>query len=246
MNRNPGIRYAYTMVFAAIIIGVAAGTRAETLVDEFDSNHTYWTNSIEDLSGTIWDGMQEMAGVVDVVDANISYAGELRFHYDGTVARNGSDVDFNVPALYINVTGDFDAELYVPNHPAYDNYRTVSLAAWSNNLTDCVHVDCIAGTTQAMRFRDCAGNYEFKPTVNRFHWMRLVRSGSDFTAYYKDDGGEWTLIGTIPYAGMPDTVRVGLAYWDLETDTGYYDVLFGKFQIETTGGGGAGTVILIQ
>jgi autotransporter-associated beta strand protein len=50
------------------------------------------------------------------------------------------------------------------------------------------------------------------------HWVKLVRSGSTFTAYRSKDGGNWTLVGTETIA-MNETVYIGIATCSHNTST---------------------------
>lgn len=45
---------------------------------------------------------------------------------------------------------------------------------------------------------------------DRPHWLRLTRSGDEFTAYESADGSTWTKVGTTRLAGLPDTAQAGL------------------------------------
>jgi regulation of enolase protein 1 (concanavalin A-like superfamily) len=48
------------------------------------------------------------------------------------------------------------------------------------------------------------------PLVTAPYWVKLVRSGSTFSAYHSTDGAEWTLVGSATVS-MPANVLVGLA-----------------------------------
>ncbi|WP_405821773.1 ABC transporter permease subunit [Streptomyces sp. NBC_00838] len=45
---------------------------------------------------------------------------------------------------------------------------------------------------------------------DRPHWLRLTRSGDEFTAYESADGSTWAKVGTARLAGLPDTAQAGL------------------------------------
>lgn len=45
---------------------------------------------------------------------------------------------------------------------------------------------------------------------DRPHWVRLTRSGDEFTAYESADGSTWTKVGTARLAGLPETAQAGL------------------------------------
>jgi hypothetical protein len=42
-------------------------------------------------------------------------------------------------------------------------------------------------------------------------WMKLVRRGNSFGAYYSTDGSRWTRLGAAQTVSMPSSVRAGLA-----------------------------------
>ncbi|MFI6084920.1 ABC transporter permease [Streptomyces sp. NPDC051217] len=45
---------------------------------------------------------------------------------------------------------------------------------------------------------------------DRPHWLRLTRSGDEFTAYESADGSTWAKAGTTRVTGLPETVQAGL------------------------------------
>jgi len=194
--------------------------------DNFDSSHTYWNGSSTDVSGTIWTGVQG-TGFANPIDANVTNAGRLSIS-QGSSASNGSNAPFNVAALYRDVLGDFDARVEMPSLPADTSFLTLSLAAWSADQANAVHIDNIRGTTNRVRFRDLSAPDEFGLAIANPAWFRLEREGDDFTAYYGSDGINWTTIGTINRA-YGDTLRVGLAAWDLNGNA--FVAQFDNFQL---------------
>ena len=55
-------------------------------------------------------------------------------------------------------------------------------------------------------------------------WLRLARTGTNFTAYYSTDGNTWTATGDSCVVSMTDPIYVGLAV--AATDTDYVDINF--------------------
>jgi YVTN family beta-propeller protein len=54
-----------------------------------------------------------------------------------------------------------------------------------------------------------AGGPSLNPAPN--NWVRLVRSGSTFTAYVSANGTSWTTVSVVSLDNLPDTLYVGLA-----------------------------------
>jgi hypothetical protein len=48
-------------------------------------------------------------------------------------------------------------------------------------------------------------------TVNGAVWVKLVRAGDDFSAYYSTNGSAWTQLGATRHIDMQDTIQAGLA-----------------------------------
>lgn len=64
----------------------------------------------------------------------------------------------------------------------------------------------------------------YGPTITVPQYMRLVRSGNNFSGYQSADGINWNLIGTVTLANMPNSFYVGFAvcsysYGNLSTAT---------------------------
>ena len=132
----------------ACMLTLAASWEATAVVisDNFDTSHTYWNGSSVDVSGTIWDGMQGTS-LAEFANANDTNLGELTIRKNST-SNSGSSSPFDPAALYLNVTGDFDAKVEMPGISGLDNisFRTHSLAAWTDDQSKAVHLDNILGT----------------------------------------------------------------------------------------------------
>ena len=211
------------MVTAAVALcltfAASRDATADVLVDDFNTSHTYWDGATVDVSGTIWSGMQGTA-FAEYANANDTNATELIIRKNAT-NNSGSDTPFDSAALYIEVTGDFDARVEMPGVSSLDNipYRTHSLAAWTADQTNAVHLDNILGTTNTRRFRDLDagdGDEFADPGGATNGWFRLERIGDEFTGYWSDDGIGWDLLTIIDTSGDPygATLRVGVAAWN--------------------------------
>ena len=196
-----------------LMVGPMCVAHAETFTDDFNVDHTYWDGSTADVSGTIWTGMQG-GGYATNIDANTGAAGELQFSHNST-ADDGSYPPIDSPALFIDVTGDFDAKLRMDVLPSDIGYLTLALAAWTADQQNAIHLDNVAGTSGHIRFRDLVpSNFdEYRLDIARQPWFRMTRSGNVFEGFYGSDGENWTPIGTIE-RNYGETLRVGPAAWN--------------------------------
>ena len=223
------------MAFAAALflsIAVSGKATALTISDNFDTSHTYLNGSTVDVSGTIWDGMQETSNAA-YANANDTNSGELTIRKNST-NNSGSDAPFNPAALYVDVTGDFDAKVEMPGFSGLSAtpYRTHSLAAWTADQTKAVHLDNILGTSNTRRFRDMVPPDDFADASGGTNgWVRLKRTGDSFTGYWGTDGITWDPLHTIDTSGDPygATLRVGLATWNASTSA--FGARFDNFEI---------------
>jgi len=225
---------ATTLVTWIVTFASSSLTSAAVLIDDFSASQTVWDGVTVDVSGTIWDGMQG-TGFAEFANTNDTNPGELTIRKNST-SNSGSSAPFDSAALYVNVTGDFDAKVEMPGFSGLNAipYRTHSLAAWTNDQSQAVHLDNILGTTNTRRFRDLVPSDEFADDGGGTNgWFRLERIGDSFNGYWGTNGTSWTLLETIDTSGNPygSTLRVGLATWnDSSSDFG---ARFDNFEIET-------------
>jgi hypothetical protein len=219
------MRALVSVVSTILVVGLVSGADAAVYSDSFDSNHVYWDGSSVDVSGTIWDGVQgtnflDASGDSRGLDANQENTGHLTFDHSST-AHDGSASPFDSAAIYRNVTGDFDVKVempVLPPDPGGDTaFLTLSLAAWTADGTQAVHIDNIQSTAQRLRFRDLANPDEYGIATANKSWFRMVRTGDQFEGFYGTNGVDWTHIGTMVRA-YGDTLRVGLSVWNFEAE----------------------------
>ena len=211
---NRRLAFTATAVLALFLVIPAGDATALVISDDFSTSHTHWDGSSVDVSGTIWDGMQGTS-FAEFANANGTNAGELTIRKNST-NNSGSDSPFDSAALYLNVTGDFDAKVEMPGVSGLDtiSFRTHSLAAWTDDGLNAIHLDNILGTGNTRRFRDLVPPDDFADGGGGTNgWFRLERVGDDFNGYWGTDGTSWTLLDTITGA-YGDTLRVGLATWN--------------------------------
>jgi len=232
-------RMTFTTTAAVALCLMFTASREATATvasDSFDTSHAYWFNdgggSEVNVSGTIWDGMQATS-LAEYADANDTNPGELTIRKNST-NNAGSDSPFDSAALYVNVTGDFDAQVEMPGVSSLGAfaYRTHSLAAWTADGTKAIHLDNILGTSNTRRFRDLVGPDDFADSGGGTDgWFRLVRSGDQFEGYWGTDGTNWESLHTIDTSGNPygGTLRVGLATWNASNSD--FGARFDNFEI---------------
>lgn len=108
-----------------------------------------------DVSGTVWDGVQGTAkGYVTAADASQANIGWLTMQVAETASNGSTGSSFDPTALFMEVTGNFDAKVEMPLMPDDADFLTLSLAAWTEDQTNAVHVDNVRSTTNRVRFRD--------------------------------------------------------------------------------------------
>jgi regulation of enolase protein 1 (concanavalin A-like superfamily) len=135
-----------------------------------------------------------------------------------TVIGNGKDIwgtadQFNF--VYQPITGDADISARVTSLRNSSSSAKAGVMIRESLASDARHVLALTypgGGTAFQRRIDAAGFSVNTggPAMTTPRWVRLVRSGFQFTAYASADGVNWTTIGsdTVP---MADTVYVGLA-----------------------------------
>jgi len=116
---NVRLTLAATVSMAYCLIGGAVpGSSAETLGDDFSTNHSYWDGSTIDVTGTMWDGVQGTE-FASSMDANTTNGGRLTISHGGTANSYVPGPLFDVAALYVEVPEDnaFDAKVQMPQMP---------------------------------------------------------------------------------------------------------------------------------
>jgi len=222
-TRTAGSSYAY---LGAIAIEQSISHGYGVFSDDFGSTHTYWDGTTADVSGTIWDGVQGNSRASSI-NANATNPGRLTIQHTNS-ANNGSEVPFDPAALFMEVTGDFDAQVEMPQMPADTGYLAHSLAAWTADLQKAIHIDNLMGTGGRVRFRDLVPPDEFSLVIPNQQWFRLTRTGDVFEGFYGSDGINWTPIGSMT-RDYGDTLHVGLAAWNFSGTA--FDAQFDNFQI---------------
>ncbi len=184
---------------------------AGLMVDAFVAPHDYLGG---DVDGTAWDGVLNVASA-SVLDAAVSTNGRLTIQSAGTYWRNS---EVTGPLVYRLVTGDFDAVARyasvseVNYHTAFIGVRDPELGA--DGFEDWMYVgqQNRVGGNDFVQFRlGDNGSHTDTGLSGIFEFVRLVRSGDDFSAYASADGGFWTQVGsTVSRPDLPATLQVGV------------------------------------
>ncbi len=115
------------------------------------------------------------------------------------------------------VSGDFDVKLRVVSAPTEtgQTYAKAGLMIRESTAANSAHVTINAtyGAGLQFAYRASTGGvtntFANNKTRNYPEWVRLIRSGNLFTAYYSDNGSSWTNQGSITVS-MASSVLVGM------------------------------------
>jgi len=223
--------------FSAVLAG-AGLVSAATISDDFNTSHDYSGKSV---AGTIWSGVMYNDGfdvtqntVVLVANANTTNAGRLTIT---TTNGNWSGANDDGFFLYINVSGDFVATVQVTSYdsPTFNNMgllaRAANAADGGDLGEDWLRGDHFANQSQ-MRFvsADNSVNTILAGGVMSLHpFLRLSRTGDDFTFAWADDAGFTINVGTAAtstrsdLAGLPLQVGIWQASFSASAGTAVFD-----------------------
>jgi hypothetical protein len=168
---------------------------AITFTDNFDTAHDYTTSGV---SGTIWDGVVN-AGNVVALNSSTTTSGQLRMQASDSVGwAAGTN---NAPFLYLNVTGDFDAQVEVSSQTV-GNYNVIGLMARlgdpSANGTAgedymSINSNGFGGNNFQSRYLENGVQHDLSgPVLTYPNFLRLTRTGNTFNAFTSTDGTTWT------------------------------------------------------
>lgn len=120
--------------------------------------------------------------------------------------------------IYQPVSGDFDVQLRVVSAPTESGqtYAKSGLMVRGSTAANSQHVSVNATYGAGLQFSYRAvdggttSTYADYKSRNYPEWVRLVRIGNVFTAYYSDNGSSWTMRNSVTVA-MPADVLVGMS-----------------------------------
>ena len=174
------------------------------VADNFDRYHDYTTG---DVSGTIWDGVlnaQNLDPGSDTTDGVLHW----RNTGEGFENNNGS-----APVLYKVMSGDFDAEVYMPSiaNVTWSDGGIIARLPDNTEGENYVTVKAFApGSADGARWAvNGVGNgLNIAPLQP---YVRLQRSGTAFNFYSKASAEDaWTLGYTMDRPDMAGSLQVGL------------------------------------
>lgn len=194
------------------------------------------------------------ADILQSLDINTGLVGQTAVITPGSaydVTGAGGDIaGTNADGLrfvYEPVTGDFDAVVQIPTLSNSANTKAGLMVRASLDAgSQMVFSGATAASGYRFSYRTAADQVGVFNSVGRVSypnvWVRLVRSGDVFTAYYSTNGSTWIFSGTLTLS-LPTTLYLGMAISSHDvTETATAD--FRNFHVTntppTTGGGGTG------
>jgi uncharacterized protein len=147
---------------------------------------------------------------------NASYANDVF-----TVVGSGADIwgtadEFQY--VYQQVSGDVEIIARVTSQENTHDYAKAGVMIRENLTAGSKNAKMVITPTQGFKFQwratadgtssNTNGTATNTPPNN---WVRVVRSGSSFTAYQSSNGTSWTQVGTTQSISMTSSVYVGLA-----------------------------------
>jgi len=136
------------------------------------------------------------------------------------------------------ITGDATVTVRLVSYQNIQTYTKAGIMFRESLDATAMNAFCgqRSGTSATFQRRTAtaAGTAETRVGGSQPLWLRLTRSGDDFTAYKSSDGVGWTQIGETATIPMSETVYVGLAV-AAGADTDFVPVLFDNIDgLDTT------------
>ena len=185
--------------------------------DNFDDGtlDSKWT--AEDIGTSIAGSQSEAGGILSV-------------QADGSTMWGASD-EFRY--IHQTLSGDFDVRLRIITPPTEtgQTYAKAGLMVRADNSAGSRHVKAMATNLAGLQFSsrtsDGGSTSILGDYVNISYpvWVRLVRTGDTFNAFYSSDGQDWTQHSSTTVS-MPTAVLVGMAassYSSVSLGTAEYD-----------------------
>ena len=138
-----------------------------------------------------------------------------------TVDGSGADIwgtadEFQY--VYQPINGDAEIIARVASQENTNNYAKAGVMIRENLSAGSKNAKMVITPTQGFKIQWRATTDGTSSNTNGMatntppnNWVRLVRSGSSFTAYQSSDGTNWTQVGTTQSISMTSSVYVGLA-----------------------------------
>lgn len=191
---SPGITYYYTVV--AVNAGGASGKSNEA------SAQAGLFTTAADIGGPSPTGSSAFDGTTYTIKGGGSdiWNGNNQFQFD----YKSSNGDGSIVARVASITNT-------------NSWAKAGVMFRASNAANAVYADVVVtpGNGIAFQWRTSAGGSGHNVQVTGKtapQWVKLVRSGSNFSAYYSSDGTTWTQIGsTVSITAMPTADLVGLA-----------------------------------
>lgn len=147
--------------------------------------------------------------------------------------------NLNAPRITQSISGDFTIETRVLFDPSY-GAQCAGILVWKDSdnylRLDRVYAGVGGGVMQAVdlsgEYLDSWHYYGSAAYANTTTYLRLERTGCNFTASYSSDGVSWTFLDTASFPGLEDPVQIGLFVLD-EWQNNPIHADFDYFKVET-------------
>ncbi len=150
-------------------------------------------------------GISYVPGGVDITGGGTTIGGTSdQFHF-GWQQRSG-DFDLQLRVATLNTPDPYGRAGFMARETLDQNARFAAIFASSPEL-GCLF-ESRAGTGAKATVVAPPGGY---PVNYPYTWLRLQRSGSQFTGYASLDGADWTSLGSANLPGLPASIYVGFA-----------------------------------
>jgi hypothetical protein len=224
---------ACILVALLVIIGGAFGV-GPWIMEWYALDPIQGTAGIED--GTVTDWLEQLFGVPEAEmargaadpavkgertiqgeDGDIDYAAGTY-----TVKSGGADIWGNADAFrftYKEMSGDFDIALKAESIEQTNDWAKIGPMVRQTNAPESQYLFMLARALDGNKYfqermdegGSASGNGGSIEDAAGFPiWLKITRSGDDFTGAVSDDGSTWTDVGTTTLA-LTDPVLVGLA-----------------------------------
>ncbi|MDA3959796.1 MAG: hypothetical protein PF961_03325, partial [Planctomycetota bacterium] len=116
--------------------------------------------------------------------------------------------------VWRSATGDFDYQARVVSQTAADPWALAGVMLRADGAADAAHLSLAVTPAHgvALRYRLLAGGVSYHvagPLVSAPCWLKLSRRGNELSAWYANDGVNWSLIASRAIS-LPATARLGV------------------------------------
>lgn len=213
-------KHKQIFTLATLILGVGTLISAHAAVpftDDFNTDHNYATLGV---TGTGWDGILNAS---NLGSGSAATGGVL--NWEDTGNHGWQNTQHDAPFLYLDVTGDFSAEVEISlSGITTGSYATGGLMVSNiaGGSTDWMQVSYSSwqSLNRVMNTDDNVTNEPGFQTAQPF--LRVERVGDNFSFFTRpNEGSSWQILGpAISRPDMPATLQVGVQFGMFDTPPG--------------------------